>query len=97
MKIFQSTLEFLAFIGITAESRPFNVRNLLVLLTFGTMVTLICTFLLREASTFKDYTDSIYMSSVTIAITTTFLSLIWKKENVFQFIDFWEEIAKTSK
>lgn len=97
MKIFQSTKKFLESVGITAESRPLNMRNLIVLVVFAIMMILIWGFLFFRASNFKEYTESIYMSSVTLAIFSTFTFVIWKKSNVFQFIDCWERIAATSK
>lgn len=97
MKIFESTVKFLETVGITSQSHALNVRTLSTIATFGTMVTLICAFLFFEASSFKEYTESIYMSSVTIAILVTFVFVIWKRENIFQFIDCWEKIAATSK
>lgn len=96
MKIFQSTIHFLETLGITSQTRPINVRSLVTILAFGTMTILICASF-WEANNFKEYTESIYMSSVTIVIFVTFLFVIWKKENVFEFIDCWEKIAETSK
>lgn len=98
MKIFQSTKKYLAIVGIVAQSRrPFNMRTLATLSGFAIMIILICTFLFCEANSFKDYTESIYMSSVSIAIFSTFSFVIWKRENIFQFIDCWEKIAEASK
>lgn len=96
MKIFQSTVKFLESLGITLQSRSLNVRSSITIILLGTMTSLICAFLFCEASNFKEYTESIYMSSVTIAIFTTYLFVIWKREHLFQFIDCWEEIAVTS-
>lgn len=97
MKIFQSTKQFLANVGIAPDSRPFNLRNSLTLLVFGITVILVSSFLFCEANTFKEYTESIYMTSVSWAIFITFLSVIWKKEYIFLFTDQWEKIAETSK
>lgn len=97
MKIFPSTVNFLAVLGITAQSRPFNVRILITLTILGTLVTLMCAFFFFESKSFKDYTESIYMSSVTIALFLTYSFVVWKKENIFQFIDCWEKIAESSK
>lgn len=97
MKIFQSTKKFLETVGITAESRPFNMRNLIVLGIFAISTILVWGFLFLRASNFKEYTESIYMSSVILAIFATFIFVIWRKSNIFQFIDCWERIAATSK
>lgn len=97
MKIFQSTVEFLAIVGITPQSRSFNIRSLLALMAFAIIVILVCAFLFCEASNFKEYTESIYISSVSIAIFSTYSFVIWKKDNIFLFIDCWESIAVTSE
>lgn len=97
MKIFQSTVEFLAILGITAQSRPINFRTFSALMAFAVIVILVGAFLFCEASNFKEYTDSIYTSSVSIAIFLTNSLVIWKKDYIFLFIDCWENIAVTSE
>lgn len=97
MKIFQSTKKFFVDVGIAPDDRYFNVRSSLTLLVFVIMATLICSFLFFEASNFKEYTESIYITSVTIAIVSTYLMVIWKKEYIYLFIDYWEKIAAASK
>lgn len=96
LKIFQSTLKFLAILGITPQSRAFNLRNLMIILITCIMIIIMFAYLFFEASTFKEYTESIYMCSVGLAITFSFLSIIWKKVHIFQFVDKWEKVAETS-
>lgn len=88
MKIFQVTLEYFAILGITSQSRPINVRNLMTIIAFAIMVHLLGAYLLCVAANFKEYTESIYITSAVIALFIIFLSVIWNKENIFQFIDF---------
>lgn len=97
LKIFQPALKFLATHGITPQNHPFNWRNLLILVVFVIGLILICSFLFVVASTFKEYTESIYVSSVGILIFSMYLNVIWNKANIFQFIDCWEKIADKSK
>ena len=97
MKIFQSTVKFLTAVGITQKSRPLNARSFMALTAIGITVILICAFFFLEAKTFKEYTDSIYMCSVTIALFSTFSFAIWKKENIFLFIEGWEKIVEKSE
>lgn len=97
MKIFQPTEKFLESVGITLQSRSLNVRSSSVIMAFIVMLTLVCAFLFCEASNFREYTESIYISSVTIAAFLTYVSVIWKKESIFQFNDCFEEIVETSK
>lgn len=97
MKIFESTVKFLESVGITLKSRPFNLRSSLSAMVFAVTVMLACVFLFREASGFKQYTESIYVSSVAVAAFLTFLSVVWKKENIFQFNECWVKIVITSE
>lgn len=97
MNFFQSTVEFFEILGVTPNSRPFNARNLLSIFVFGLTLVLCCVFLVCEAQDVKDYTESIYMSSVFITILLVFLSFIWKKENIFKFITTWKEITESRK
>lgn len=97
MKIFQSTMKFLAVLGLTAESRPFNMRNLLSLIVFEVLVLSCLAFLFFEAKTFRDYTESIYFSSTAILMFLISLTFIWKKDNIFKFIDKWQEISEASE
>lgn len=97
MKIFQSTIKFLAFLGITSDGNPLNVKSLLALLSFGIIVGLISSFLFFEADNFKSYTESIYFTSVVLAIFLTYTFVIWKKDNVFWFVNHWERMAVESK
>lgn len=97
MKICQSTLKFFGLLGITAQSHAFNMRNLLTILVFGIMLFIVGEFLFCEASGFKEYTESIYISSIILAIFVTFIFVIWNKENIFLFIDCFEKTAETSK
>lgn len=97
MKIFESIIKYFAAIGITAQSRPFNMQNLLTFVVFAIMMVVVGEFLFFEASSFREYTESIYISSIIFTIFVTFLFIIWKRENIFQFIDCFEKIAETSK
>lgn len=86
MKIFQSTIEFFAAMGITAQSRPFNIRNLLTFLVITIMLVMVDVHRID-----LHQLNHIYGSFI------AFSFIIWKKENIFQFIDFWEKLAETSK
>lgn len=97
MKIFQTTLKFFEYLGIDSQSRRFNERNLLNISVFGIMVILCCAYLFCEADNLKDYTESIYISSATITALLSFLVFIWRKENIFKFINSWEEVTEKSK
>lgn len=97
MKIFQSTISFFKFIGVTPQSCRFNTRNLMNILILVILVVLFCAYLFFEADNLKDYTESIYMSTAFIAGLLSLVFLIWKKEYIFKFINSWEEITEYSE
>lgn len=101
MKSFQSAVEYLASLGITQsqamQSNPFNVKNIVHMLLFGITAYLCGAFLIYTANSFKDYTESIYISSVTMLVFVVFVILIWKMENVFKFIETWKKTSEQSK
>lgn len=97
MKIFQSSIEYLATVGVTAQRRALNVQSLFALAVLATIVILVCGFLLCEASNFKEYTESIYVSSVSIAVIASYSMVVWKKENIFLFNDSWVKMAVARK
>lgn len=97
MKIFQATLEYLGMLGIIDQNRSFNTRILMTITAFATLVISLGAFLFCVASNAKEYTQSIHMTSSIIALFISLFCVIWKKENLLRFIDYWEKIAEESE
>lgn len=54
-------------------------------------------FLIFEADSFREYIESVYFTSVIVAVTVIFLTFVWNMNNFFKFVDEWEECVAQSK
>lgn len=101
MKILEPNQAYFGTVGITRHQsmqwQPFNAKNLLESLKFCSSVVSSVGFLVYEANTFNEYTESVYCLSADIVVVIIFLMFIWSSEDFFAFIDGWEECALQSK
>lgn len=102
MQLFQSVQMNLAILGICPSqsmqiSCGFNGKMLKVAFFHGLSGILSCLFFVYEAHTFREYTDSIYMTSATIMVILYFLILILKMAKLFEFIDDFEKVISDSE
>lgn len=80
----------------TTQGHPFNAR---ILLSFFPIIltALACSgFLIYVASTFKEYTESIYMTLIFTCVAIDFVSFNWNKGEFFNFLDGWEKCVERS-
>lgn len=101
MKIFQTAEENFSLMGITAyqstQKYPFNTRNSLVLLILCTTLFSNIMRLIREASTFKDYTISIF-SACTMTVSILIFAIILKRMRyLIYYQNYIQEIINKSK
>lgn len=100
MKIFQTVQKNLAILGISSMQSNqafYNRKYLLYLLLSGSLIIMNCVFLIYVAKSFKEYTDSIYITSVSIALFISLSFLIRRMRNLFEFIDNLEKIVDDSE
>lgn len=101
VKIFLPNQKYFATFGICRhqanQSQSFNVKNLLPSIIFGLAVICCSGFPIYEANNFNEYTQSIYITSATIAATIIFILFISNVKDYFNFIDGWEECVQQSK
>lgn len=98
MQILQPIRNIFSFVGIAPyQKQPFNMRNVVTLFMLGTGVLLNCVHLFYEASTFKEYTDSVCASSSMVVAIILFAILIWKTLPMFSFLNNLEESVTKSK
>lgn len=81
----------------STKGHPFNMRNSIILFILGIYIASTAMYLIREAKTLKEYTDSIYFTFTSIASALNFIIVTWKMAEIFQFYDDLEEIVSTSK
>lgn len=100
MKIFQTIQKNLEIFGISSVQPAqtyCNRKILLYLLSCGSLIIMNCIFLIHVAKSFKEYTDSIYITSVSVALFVSFSFLIRRIANLFEFIDSLEKIINDSE
>lgn len=102
MKIFQSTQNALKMLGIYRaqtfhQSNRLNVKNLSVLMLFGLFFIATILYLIFDAKTFIEYSQSMYGFAVGLALLTLFITIIWKSPQIFQLIDNYENTIARRK
>lgn len=97
MKLFQSTQNMLALLGMSSNKRQFNGTLLIIILSFVTLISFYVTFLANIAQTFKEYTDNINLTTSTSVINVGFVVLVFKKKAIIELIDSLEELIDTSE
>lgn len=98
MKLFQSIQLNLAVLGIFPNHSMqtqygFNVKIFKVAFFQGLYGILSCLFFVYEAHTFREYTDTIYMTSATIMVMLYFLILLVKRTKFFEFVNRFEKFV----
>lgn len=101
LRILQTLQQKFAILGICPieTKQACNSRNKLLIgfCIFGISSISHCVFLFGVANTFEEYTNSIYMTTMTISIAAVYLIVVWKMENLFQFIENCEQIIDKSE
>lgn len=101
LRAFKSIQKNFAMAGISRElmiqSYPLNERIVTGFLLLSSTLVFICVYILNDAETFFEYTQSIYIASVATLFIFALFILIMVLENVFEFIDRCDCILNTSK
>lgn len=93
----QNNLEILGISSIQSKQAFCNGKVLLCLLLCGLLIVMNCVFLIDVAQSFKEYTDSIYITSVSVAVFSSLVFFIGKMSKLFEMIDSFEKIVDESK
>lgn len=100
-KVFEMSQKYFAIIGITPslkhQSCPLNETILFEFLLFGAAIYGTLAFLIYDAKTFSEYTQSVYTSCVVIFVTLGLLILRLKIEKLFALINGCDVLANTSE
>lgn len=97
MKIFVELKKFGEFVGIFANQRPFNWRNLLALSINCIGIVSNWIYFFCEARSFQDYAETIFVGTAINAMTVIFTFFIWKKQIYFDTLDEYEKIINGSE
>lgn len=101
MHLFQSIQRGLSLVGISSyqsrQKNPFSPKILATLISY--MITIISynLYLFRDASTFFEYTDSIYNDSVSTLTVIFYVMFIFGMSEIFQIIDDCEAVTVKSE
>lgn len=101
MKIFQIVQKHFEYLGISCyysmQQNPINGRNLSAFIVIAATTVITCVYLCSVAATFKEYSDSIYVSSLMIDITVIFAFSVWKMQTLFDCLNQTEKIINESE
>lgn len=101
MKIFQSIQTNFAILGInrnqSVQKHNTNFKNLVSLILHGFITISYLLYLVRIASTFREYTDGIFATSAVIVCGVSMAIVIWTMAKWFKLIDNLESIIIDSE
>lgn len=101
MKLFQSSQEKFAILGITSDqsikNNLFNGRILAGFSVYILTVILIAVFIIHDANTIWEYANNIYNMSGAIIIVVFFANIVFKMRKFFALIDSCETTVAKSK
>lgn len=104
MKIFQFLENYLAILGIEPlqsfqknHSTALLLKRLLVFILFITWLICIIHFAVYEAKTIDEYADAFYITVCLITILSIFPIILWKMDNLFEFIKDLEDLIEQRK
>lgn len=86
MKLFQIFQNNIAEMGIIPNKRLFHRENLKSLLMGGLSSVLCFAYLIFDAKSFRDYTETIYMTSVMVVVTVDIAIYILNTKELYQLI-----------
>lgn len=98
MRILQTLQQKFAILGICSIEMYHNKNKLLIgFLIFGISTISHFVFPFGVANTFEEYTNSIYMTTMTLSLLTVYSIVIWKTGKIFQFIEGCEQTIGKSE
>lgn len=93
MEIFRKIKKSLAELGLGLIQHPFNEVQMKFILKAILLDTLLCIYLFHGDKTYKQYMDSIFMTSEGTLIFIAYLSSIFQMANLSLYINMLEEIV----
>lgn len=102
MRVFVVIRETLGRLGIHAPKafekfRNFNKRNVCGLVVYLSYNISTVVFLIYDAETMSEYSDSIYLFSVTFVLNAMYINLIVNTKEIFNLVERLENIIQKRK
>lgn len=86
-----------AIIGIAPQQHPINERSLIALLMDSSAIVSIGAYFFVEATTFREYAESIFVGTAMIAIAVDYAIALSKMRLLFDFVNDAEQIIEESE
>lgn len=97
MRFLETVLKKCEILGISPTQSRLNRKSLMALTCYWVDNTLNCIFCIREANTFSEMANSIFITSGTTTISTCFTILVIKKTKIFDLINNAERIVEKGR
>lgn len=101
LEVFEMSRKYFATMGFTPnlvhQTYPFNGSILLGFLALGSSICNAFVFIVHDAGTFAEYTNSVYTISAMTLIIVSLLILILKVEKLFELINRCDMLVNTSQ
>lgn len=99
MIIFKAIKSYFAMAGIILTQKTckhlLNIRNVVVAIGFGIAGIMCAKFHFYDAKTFEEYANSFYLMSTGGLTVFCFKILMWKRPELFEFIESIEHLIDT--
>lgn len=99
MKVFQAFQSNFAIVGINPivakQPYPFNVKIVLGILLLGSAIVCNLLYVIDDAETYAECTQTIYVCSVSCLVLSTLIITILKMKKIFEFINYTDELTNT--
>lgn len=97
MEFLQEVQKNFVILGIRADQARINRKSLVASLLYGLGTTSSVVFLIREADTFEEYTNNLYVTSAFAVGFTYYTIMVYKMEKIFKLIKDLKEKIEESK
>lgn len=97
MKIFQTTQKYMSYAGFIRDQNTFNKRQSWTILKLTSFLALNYAYLFAEASTPRQYMNSIFMTTAGSLIVISHISVVLKTVSIFDSIDDLEKVINESE
>lgn len=98
MKFLTETQKYCEMIGVSAhqstQKYPLNFKNVAFFIILHVATISAAAFILYDAKSFKDYTNSMYPTTSWIAVTLDTYIFIFRMDKIFEFIDHYENVIE---
>lgn len=97
VRVLKRGLKILASLGLKRNQRLINYRVMCGILVYVLNLISCVMFVFREASTFWEYTNSIFISMTAVMAPLLFILLTINSTKIFKLEKFFQEIFEDSK